>query len=128
MPTLTAQQQNDIRRDLGIPDGNQTVFTDAEFDRLYERAEGSYEQMLVLALRQLLMDAAKRNSYVAGQTSEKLNEVFDNLYRMLDYYETRVIQGSRQIRVVGSRPVPHEHHDRPYASVTTRRGKRNVSY
>ncbi|MCS7003095.1 MAG: hypothetical protein NZ518_09635 [Dehalococcoidia bacterium] len=132
MTTLTAQQQADIRADLGIPANDQTVFTDAEFNRLYERAGGDYNQTVVLALRQLLADAAKRNSYTAGQTSEKLDELFKNLYQLLDYYETRVLQGSKQIKIVGSRPVPYEHHDLPYSRdigmLKRRRSRRHVAY
>lgn len=76
--SLTTAQRTDMQADLGISN-DQAVFTNAELDRLYERASSDYELAMCYALDQLLMDAAKLNDYTAGASSEKKSQVFDHL-------------------------------------------------
>jgi hypothetical protein len=78
---LTLTQRTDLQQDLGIT-ASQAVFTDAQLDRLYERAGSVYELTVCLALDQLLMDAAKLNDYTAGASSEKKSQVFAQLQAM----------------------------------------------
>lgn len=73
----------DFQGDLGIST-DQSVFTDAELERLYTRASSDYATAMVYALRQLLMDAAKLNDYKAGASSESKGQVFDHLSKMLE--------------------------------------------
>lgn len=85
---LTATQLTDIRRDLGI---GQTggVFTDAELDRLYERAGGTsddYAMAVAMAVRQILVDAAKLNDYTAGSSTEKKSQVFKQLKELYELW------------------------------------------
>ena len=75
----------DLQGDLGIST-DQTVFTDAELERLYLRAASDYSLAMVYGLRQLLMDAAKLNDYKAGQSSESKGQVFDHLKAMLEMW------------------------------------------
>lgn len=114
MTDMTTEQQADIRADLAIPAANQTVFTDAEFNRLFTRADGNYDQTVVLALRQLRMNAAKFNDYTAGQTSERKQQIFANLGDMLQYYEDTVVNGAQQVMIAGMRPVPYAPAARPW--------------
>lgn len=78
---LTTEQRTDMQADLGIA-ADEGVFTDAELDRLYERAAADYDVAMVYALDQLLMDAAKFNDYTAGSSSEKKSQVFDHLLKV----------------------------------------------
>ena len=84
---LTATQLADIQADLGISD-DEAVFTDDELDRLYDRADSSYELTVALAVRQLLMTAAKRNDYTAGMSTEKKSQVFAQLKQMYEVWMT----------------------------------------
>jgi hypothetical protein len=82
--TLTAAQITDFRED--IADTN-SAFSDAQLQRLYNRADGDYQKAVVLALRQLWMNAAKFNDYTAGESVERKNQIFDNLERTLAKWE-----------------------------------------
>ena len=81
MAELSDDQRSDIQADIGI-DSDQTVFTDAELDRLYTRASSDYDTAVVYALDQLLADAAKFNDYTAGASSERKSQVFENLMKL----------------------------------------------
>lgn len=80
MATLTADEREDLQADLGIT-YDETVFTDAELDRLYTRA-ATLDGARVYALDQLLMNAAKFNDYTAGSSTEKKSQVFAQLMAM----------------------------------------------
>lgn len=75
--TLTTAQLSDIRFDLDLPDVG--VFTDAELNRAYDRAEGDYTTAKVYVIDALLMSASKMVDYKAAQSSENLSQVFANL-------------------------------------------------
>jgi hypothetical protein len=113
MATLTADQLTDIQADLGIGT-DESVFTDAELNRLYTRAGDDYAVAVVMAIRQLTMNAAKLNDYTAGQTSESKSQVFKNLKEMLVYWEEQA-QGNTQVRIVGMSYVPPTARDKPSA-------------
>lgn len=102
-----------MQADLGISaDGS--VFTDAELNRLYTRADDDYAGAVVLAIRQLTMNAAKLNDYTAGETSEKKSQVFQNLKTMLSYWEEQA-QANVQVKIVGMSYVPPADRDKPSA-------------
>jgi hypothetical protein len=82
---LTADQLSDMQADLGISN-SQAVFTDTELNRLYARAESSYELAVTMAFRQLMADAAKFNDYTAGQSSERKSQVFDHIKAMCEWW------------------------------------------
>lgn len=113
--TLTATQLADFRADIG--DATATVFTDIELNRLYERASENYAQAIVLALRQLLANAAKLHDYRLAQSTESLSQVFSNVKQLLQYWEERVDEETAgtagQIRIIGLRGVPPRDKDLP---------------
>lgn len=111
MATLDADQLTDFRADIG-DDGS--VFTNAELHRLYTRAGSDYTAAVVLALRQILMNAAKLHDYSLVSSSESKSQVFKNLHDMLTYWESKA-QTSQQVKIVGMRVVPPRVKDEPDA-------------
>ena len=111
MADLSADQLTDIRADIG-DDG--TVFSDAELNRLYTRASSDYNTSVVLALRQLLVNASKLNDYRVAQSSENKSQVFAQIQKLLDYWES-VAQRKQQIKIVGMAAVPPRLKDTPNA-------------
>lgn len=89
---LTSTQKSDIRADLGIPN-DETVFTDAELERLWERANGAKDEVsrhfatLGLAAMQLLNSAAKLHDYSLVSSSESRSQVREHLRQMFQMYE-----------------------------------------
>lgn len=90
----TETQRADLRADLGLAD-DETVFTDAELDRLYVRSEARYTATdsieayaRVLACKQLRAKAANLTDYSQNDTSEKLSQIFANLSKMQLGFET----------------------------------------
>lgn len=79
---LTSDQLSDLQKDIGITT-DQSVFTDAELNRLYTRASDDYDAAVVLAIRQLLMQSARFFNYTVGQTRYERKQVFDNLRSIL---------------------------------------------
>lgn len=82
---LSADQLADFQADLGIS-SDESVFTDAELNRLYTRAEDDYDTAVALGIRQLMMDAAKLNNYTVGSSSEQKAQVFDHLKAMWEMW------------------------------------------
>ena len=82
---LTTIQLADMQADLGI-DSHETVFTDDELDRLYDRASSDYATAMAYAVRQLLMNAARFNDYTAGMNTEKKSQVFAQLKAMYEMW------------------------------------------
>jgi hypothetical protein len=111
MATLTADQLTDLRADLG--DVPTSTFTDDELHRLYTRADSDYTQTVVLALRQMVVNAAKFNDYTAGEDTTKKSQIFDHLVKLLAYYEGK--SGSQQVQIVAMRSVPPRDKDEPSA-------------
>jgi hypothetical protein len=111
MATLDADQLTDFRGDIG-DDG--TVFTAAELHRFYTRAESDYAKAVVLALRQLLANAAKFNDYRIAQSAENKSQVFTHLRELLTYWEARA-ESASQVKIVGMRSVPPREKDVPNA-------------
>jgi len=82
---LTATQLTDIRADLGIG-SDEAVFTDAELNRFYARADSGYELAVAIAVRQLMITAAKFNDYTAGYNEEKKSQIFAQLKQMYEFW------------------------------------------
>lgn len=108
---LTATQRADMQADLGISD-DQAVFTDAELDRLYERAGQDYDKAVHHGLRQLLTNAAKFHDYSVGQTRVQRAQVFEHLAKLVQHWADKAA-GSNQVRLAGLRPVPAREKDAP---------------
>lgn len=97
MTNLTTQQLADFRIDLDLPVN--AVFTDAELNRFYARASEDYDTAKVYALRALLASAAKLHDYKAGQSSESLSQVVDNMRKNLRDMESNAGMGGAVISV-----------------------------
>lgn len=111
MASLTSTQRTDLQADLGIS-SDEAVFTNTELDRLYTRAGSDYNKTVVLAVRQLLMNAAKFNDYTAGDTQEKKSQVFKNLKQMYDMWSEEA-DDDPEVKIVGMVSVPPKNKDKP---------------
>lgn len=86
--SLTADQYTDALTDLGIVNRNDPpIFTKAQLDRNYARAEGDYDLMIVISLRQMLADSSKFELYSVGQIDTDQQDYRDNLEKLLDRWE-----------------------------------------
>lgn len=109
---ITQQIIEDMRLDLGLND-DETVFTDDELTRLYERANDVYPTAVYYAFRSLLANAAKRYDYQAAQTNIKAGDVFDHLLLMTRLWKELSDSGANAMRIVGLRSVPTPNPDFP---------------
>lgn len=88
---LTVTQLTDARADLG--GASTTVFTDDELNRNYDRVSGAtndnqrWNAFLGLCWRQLMASAVKLRTYVAGQTEEKIENVYKHIRDQYDLYK-----------------------------------------
>lgn len=107
---LSVTQITDFRADIG----DQTspyAFTDDELDRLYTRADGSYNGAIILALEQLLANAVKFYNYTAGFTKAEQSDVFDHLEKLLERKQKK----GNSLKMIGLSVVPPKDRDEPDA-------------
>ena len=109
--TLTDELRADLQNDLGIGT-DESVFTNAELARLYVRADSDYDQTMILALRQLLIQAARLHRYTLAQSSSDHQQVFANLKVLLAIYEQQK-SGGTQVKMIGLTAVPPRSKDKP---------------
>lgn len=83
--TLSIDQIADFYADLDLAEGD--VFGVDELQRLYNRANGSYEGAVALAWRQILASASKLSDYKAAQSGESLSQVYRHVKEMLSLWE-----------------------------------------
>ncbi len=95
---LSSDQLTDIRADIG--DTN-NAFSNAELQRLYERASESYEGTVLLAIDQLLMNASKLADFTSGESSERRSQIFDQLTKVRALWAGRT--SSKKQKVVFAR-------------------------
>lgn len=86
MATLTSTQLGDLQADLGIG-ADEAVFTDAELNRLFTRADGSLDKTTAFAYRQLWSNSLKFADYTQGRSSEKKSQIREGLKDALAYWE-----------------------------------------
>ena len=86
---LTPDQLGDIRADIGDT-GATPAFSDAELQRLYERAGDDWDLLKYLAYNQLVSVAAKRVDYTANMSEEKASQVFTHLKQLRDDLSKRL--------------------------------------
>ena len=90
-----AVDYDDFRADIG--DKN-SAFDDPDIDRLEERAttrwgaDAAYEGARVMAVQQLIANAAKFADYTANESSEKKSQIFKNLKDLLDIYKEILVK------------------------------------
>ena len=117
---LTATQLTDMQADLAITT-NQDVFTDAELNRLYERASDDYNGAVYLAWRQLLADANKFFDYTAGQTKVQRSQTRAHIRDMVKLWAEESRTNSNQVMIVGLAEIPPRWKDQPAEEVADRR-------
>jgi hypothetical protein len=88
---ITAQQLADLQADAAIGT-DESVFTNAELSRIWDRVSGAptetiqHEAALALIYRQLLADANKFHDWKAGASEEKLSQIRANLKDQYEMY------------------------------------------
>lgn len=89
----SSQQINDFRSDIG-DNGTTPIFDDPAIQRLYDRATAAYSdqatyeaEMRVLAIRQMLGDAAKLWNYKQNQSTDNMSDVFNHLKDLLKVWQ-----------------------------------------
>lgn len=90
---LSATQLTDIQADLGIG-SDASVFTDAELNRLFARADSDYNLAVLYAIRQILTNAARFHDYTRGDDADKKQQVFANLEKIYDRWEAETGGGA----------------------------------
>jgi hypothetical protein len=121
----TETQRDDLRADLGLA-ADETVFTDAELDRLYVRAGERYTVTTsieayarVLACKQLRAKSANLTDYTQNETTEKLSQIFANLSKMQACFEDELAAaeraGSASVRIGALKKKPTSLKDYPDA-------------
>ena len=118
-----ALDYDSFRADIG--DVNE-AFADEEIDALETRAADrwganvAYEGARLLAVNQLMANAAKRSDYTANDSSQKASQVFKNLktlrdvYRA-DLYEAREDAAGSSVRMGATRKKPSRRQEYPDA-------------
>lgn len=108
---LSATLRTDLQADLGIG-SDETVFTNAELDRLYARAENAYNLTVFFAYRQLLAQANKFHNYTEGMTRVERKQMRDNIADSMKFWQA---EGRVQARMIGLNPIPPRDKDVPSA-------------
>lgn len=95
--TLTTPEIADFYADLDLSEGD--VFGVDDLQRLYNRANGSYEGAVALAWRQILASASKLADYKAAQSGESLSQVYNHVKDMLQLWEGYAASGGYSFEV-----------------------------
>ena len=113
MAALTSKQLKDMRGDVGISETPE-VFGDEELNRLYERAANNYEAAVVLALEQLIADAAKFHDYTANATKEEASQIFEHLKEVWNMKKARLAGTKSKFRLVKLKGGTARRMEKPY--------------
>lgn len=120
MAVPTAEQIMDILIDVGDPDA--VTFNDADVARYWERCSGAqsdvqrHEAVMALMFRTLLSNAAKFRDYTAGETEEKMSQIFEQLKDLYEMYKPSLNAAQSQRRSVARaqwRNVPRQGRNYP---------------
>ena len=119
---LTADQLTDFQRDLGISD-DEAVFTDAELERLYTRAEEVYETAVYYGWRQILAQATKYIDYRVAQTEEKRSQVRAHIADMVKEWKiaSDAASGVQGAMLLGLNVIPTRSKEEPFDGTNERR-------
>lgn len=108
---LTADQRTDMQGDLGIG-SDEAVFTNAELDRLYARADSDYNLAVFFGYRQLLAQANKFHDYTEGMTQVKRQQMRASIASSMEFWRG---EGRQQVKMIGLAGVPPPEKDEPSA-------------
>jgi hypothetical protein len=111
---LTAEQLADLQADLGIDD-SETVFTDADLERLFVRAGEVYPTAVYYAWRQLLAASTKYIDYRVAQTEEKRSQAYTHIKEMVAYWkaESEDSTNTKGVAIAGLNEIPARWKDYP---------------
>ncbi len=112
MTTLTAAQTLDMLGDLAAGAIND-VFTQAELQRFFDRAEDDYNLAVYYGWRQIAADSAKWVNYQVAQTHVDRDDAFDHIAKMLELWADEARTNANQLAIRGMRPVPTKWKPRP---------------
>lgn len=85
--------------------GGVTAFTDDDLNALYVDAQSNFYLAICYGFRVLMSNASKFSRYVAGQTQEFKEQIFDHLKILADMYQTWAFAGN-QVQFVSLQSVP----------------------
>ncbi len=119
---LTTEQLADFQGDLGIDD-SEAVFTDAELERLFQRAGEVYPTAVWYAWRQLMAASTKYIDYKVAQTEEKRSQVYQHIKEMVAYWgdESAKATNDKGVRIVGLTEIPPRRKEEPATMDSERR-------
>ena len=119
---LTTDQLTDFQGDLGIDD-SEAVFTDAELERLFERADEVYASAVYMAWRQLLAASTKYIDYRVAQTEEKRSQVYQHIKDMVTHWQSESDKATnvQGVRMVGLTEIPPRRKEEPVQADSERR-------
>lgn len=109
---LTAEQLADLQADLAIG-SDESIFTDEELERLYERASDDYNLAVYYGWRQIFAASAKWVDYQVAQTKVNRGQAFDHLKQMVAFWGEESRTTANQVRIMGAVPVPTKHKPKP---------------
>lgn len=127
---LTSEQLSDFQGDLGIDD-SEAVFTDAELERLFQRAGEVYPTAVWYAWRQLLAASTKYIDYQVAQTKESRSQVYAHIKEMVAYWqaESDKAVNTQGVRIVGMTEIPPRRKEEPATMDSERKRQlRKVSW
>ena len=118
---LTSEQLSDLQSDLGIG-SDQSVFTDAELERLFQRAGEVYETAVYKAWSQLLAASAKYIDYRVAQTEEKRSQAYAHIKEMVAHWkaESDKVSNTQGVMIAGLTEVPPRFKEEPYTMASER--------
>lgn len=85
--------------------GGVFAFSDDDLNLLMSQASDSFYLMISYAFQALLGDLARLHDYVAGQSQEKMSQVYDHLRQQAQHYQDWALS-QQQVQFVGLRSVP----------------------
>lgn len=109
---LTAAQLSDMQIDLAISD-DESVFTDEELERLFERSGSDYNLAVYYGWRQLLSASAKWVDYRVAQTAVSRGQAFDHILQMVAFWASESKSADDQLLSAGLNQVPTIHKRKP---------------
>lgn len=118
--SLSSEQRADMQTDLAIDD-SESVFTNIELDRLYERAGEDYNSAVYLGWRQLYADASRLYDYRVAQTEEKRSQIRAGIKEMLDFWQAESRTNANQLLMMGLNGIPNRWKEEPSTEYSDRR-------
>lgn len=112
MATLTAEQITDMQADLAIGD-DESVFTNDELQRLYDRGGDDYNLAVYYGWRQILSASAKWVDYQVAQTKVSRSQAFEQIKVMVGFWQGESRSAANQVKIMGAVPVPTRHKPKP---------------